>query len=143
MSNRTSNTSKLEQGRANYDFECAENANKELGQKKMEYKAYAKKLPMLIKTNGIGAAMAFAFSKSGKSGVPDINNPWGLLYVQIENWLNKEDGLLLFKFEKNRLAKGLTEVDSGTYKAVTIEVLALLSWIRRFAEGLIDGNSSN
>ena len=140
MSNHTTNISQLEQGRASYAYQCAEaGANME---KKKEYKSHAKKLPMLIKTNGLGAAMAFAFAKGGRSGVPNATNPWGLLYIQIEKWINDPKGLQLMSFPPNQFAKALTQTDAGTYRATTIEVLALLVWIRRFAEGLIEGDAS-
>jgi CRISPR-associated protein Cmr5 len=137
MANPTTNISQLEQGRANYAYACAE-----LGailDKKSEYKSYVKKLPMLIKTNGLGAAIAFAFAKGSRNGVPVTSNPWGVLYIQIEKWITHKEGLELMTFDENRFAKSLTETDCQTYRAVTVEVLALLMWMRRFAEGLIDG----
>jgi CRISPR-associated protein Cmr5 len=134
MTNRT----KLEQGRAAFAYQCAESASKTLSKPK-EYKAYVKKMPMLIKTNGLGAAMAFAFAKGAKGGKVETNTPWGLLYSQIEDWLKKDEKGLITDFEKGRIAKFLAETDSYTYRAVTVEVLAFLSWLRRFAEALIEG----
>lgn len=134
------NRSILEQGRAAFAYRCAEEG---AGlNKKKEYKAYVKRMPMYIKTNGLGAAMAFAFSKGSKGGQIDESNAWGLLHQHIENWL-KEDRKELIDFENGRLAPALTKVDSYTYRAVTIEVTAFLSWLRRFAEGLIEGEDEN
>lgn len=135
---KLSNRTKLEQGRAAFAYQCAENG-KGLTKSK-EYKSYVKKMPMLIKTNGLGAAVAFAFAKGSKGGQPDRNSAWGLLYSQIEDWLN-EDQKQLIKFDPNRLAYQLTEEDSAAYRAVTIEVIALLSWVKRFAEALIEGDA--
>lgn len=132
------NRIKLEQGRAAFAYQCAE-AGKGLTKSK-EYKSYVKKMPMLIKTNGLGAAVAFAFAKGSKGGQPDKNSAWGLLYSQIEERL-KEDQKKLIEFQPNRLAYQLTEEPSATYRAVTVEVLALLSWIKRFAEALIEGDA--
>ncbi|MEN7546980.1 type III-B CRISPR module-associated protein Cmr5 [Rapidithrix thailandica] len=132
----------LEQGRAAFAYTCAENASKSLGKPK-EYKAYVKKMPMLIKTNGLGAAIAFAFSKGSKNGVPQANTPWGLIYTQIENWLLEGDEKGLISFEKTKLAQKLTQVESYTYRAVTVEVLAFFGWLRRFAEGLIEGETND
>jgi CRISPR-associated protein Cmr5 len=140
MADNTTNRTKLEQGRAAFAYQCAEEASKNLGKPK-EYKAYVKKMPMLIKTNGLGASMAFAFAKGAKGGKVETKTPWGLLYTQIENWL-KEDEKGLIDFEKGRIAKFLAETDSYTYRAVTVEILAFLSWLRRFAEALIEGESS-
>lgn len=132
------NRIKLEQGRAAFAYRAAEDGNKLT--KSKEYKSYVKKMPMLIKTNGIGAAVAFAFAKGSKGGQPDLNSAWGLLYSQIERWL-EEDGKQLINFPPNRLAYQLTEESSATYRAVTVEVIALLSWIKRFAEALIEGEA--
>ncbi len=135
MSNRT----RLEQGRAASAFQYAEEGK--ILTKSKEYKAYVKKMPMLIKTNGLGAAIAFAFAKGSKGGVPQPDKAWGRLYMQIEDWLNK-DKKQLIEFTKNRLAYQLTQIDSYTYRAVTLEIMALLSWMKRFSEALIEGDAS-
>lgn len=131
-----STRSKLEQGRASEAYKFAE-AGAQLNKKK-EYKAYVKKMPMLIKTNGLGAALAFAFAKGSKGGIPDKNSAWGLLYLQMEEWL-KIDEKQLIQFDPNRLAHQLTHESSATYRAVTVELMALLSWMKRFSEALIEG----
>lgn len=129
----------LEQGRAAYAYECAERG-KELDKSK-EYKAYVKKMPMLIKSNGLGAAIAFAFAKGSKGGKPKEEDPWGVLYQQIEKWLVQDEKQLI-SFKENRLAHQLTQVESPTYRSTTVEVMALLAWMKRFAEALIEGESS-
>lgn len=131
------NQSKLEQGRAAYAYECAEEANKNL-EKAKEYKSYVKKMPMLIKTNGLGAAVAFALAKGSKDG--EIKKEgWGLLYTQISTYLLEKSPNKLFTFQKKELAKTLTTINSFEYRATTIDVLSFLSWLRRFADGLIEG----
>ncbi|MCB9293462.1 MAG: type III-B CRISPR module-associated protein Cmr5 [Lewinellaceae bacterium] len=137
MSNGTSRT-KLEQGRAAFAFQCAVEGEK-LGKNK-EYKSYVKKMPMLIKTNGLGAAIAFVFAKGSKGGEPNRENPWGLLYAQIEEWILKDEKKLI-AFAPGRLAQALTETESWNYRSVTIEVLAFLNWLKRFADALIEGES--
>ena len=117
----------LEQGRAEYAYKCADEG-KQYGS---DYKSYAKKVPMLIKTNGVGATMAFVFSKSkGKE-----NDAWGLIYKQTKKWL--EDRKLIETNTKD-LSKLLCGIPSPQYRAITNEVLALFTWLRRFAEGLIE-----
>jgi CRISPR-associated protein Cmr5 len=140
MSNGTKRSG-LEQGRAAFAYQCAVDGSKL--DKSKEYKSYVKKMPMLIKTNGLGAAVAFAFAKGSKGGVPDKrNNPWGLLYAQIEEWLGKDEQRLL-QFDSNKLAQKLTETGSTEYRAVTIEVLAFFNWLKRFADALIDGEAQD
>lgn len=137
MSNGTNRTG-LEQGRAAYAYQCAEDGAKL--DKKKEYKSYVKKMPMLIKTNGLGAAVAFAFAKGSKGGNPDKKNPWGLFYTQIESWVKEKQ---LPQLESGKLAQTLTELDSQPYRAVTVEVLAFLNWLKRFADALIEGESQD
>jgi len=131
----------LEQGRAAFAYQRAEDAKKTLNKAK-EYKSYVKKLPMLIKTNGLGASIAFAYAKGAKNGKVETTNPWGLLYTHIEDWLLFDEKKLL-NFEKGSLARELTKTDSAIYRSVTVEVLAFLTWLRRFAEALIEGEATD
>jgi len=130
----------IEQGRAAKAYEFA--LQGAAMTKKKEYKSYVKKMPMLIKTNGLGAALAFSYAKGSNSGKPDQQKAWGLLYHHLEVWL-KEDSKKLIEFSDNHLTQKLMETDSATYRAVTVEVLALLNWLRRFAEALIEGDAEN
>jgi CRISPR-associated protein Cmr5 len=122
---------KLEQGRAAFAFDAAQRGAGLT--KSSEYKAYVKKMPMLIKTNGLGAAISFAYSK----GKGKTDNAWGLIYQQIYEWLKKDPKSLINLASTNDLMKALINADSPTYRATTVEVLALLNWMRRFADGLI------
>ena len=118
---------KLENGRAAFAYKCAEKGAALKGRK--EYKSYVKKIPMLIKINGLGATVAFMKSKGGT---------YGDIYKQLTDWFKQEENPL--KFDVKELAKDLCEMDSQQYKAITTETLALFTWIRRFAEGLIEGD---
>lgn len=124
------NRTKLEQGRAAFAYICAEEGA-QLKDKASEYKAYAKKIPMFIKVNGLGATMAFVWSKGHG------NKAYKLLYNHIERWL-LEDEKNIIEFEEGKIAAKLTEVSSPVYRAVTIEVLAFLNWVKRFADALIE-----
>ncbi len=127
---------KLESGRAEFAYQCAEGV---ADPKRSEYKSYVKKLPMLIKTNGLAAALSFYFANSAQSGKVDTNKTYGLVYRQIEEWL-KKDSKNLVDFEPDKLVKELLEIDSYTYRAVTVEVLAFLSWLRRFADAFAEND---
>ena len=128
----------MEQGRAAFAYICA-TEGAELKEKSKEYRAYTRKLPMLIKTNGLGAAIAFAFAKGSENRKVKPEKAWGLLYLHIQKWLG-DKGLISISGE---LAKTLTELDSKTYRAISVEVLALLAWIKRFAEALIDEEATD
>jgi CRISPR-associated protein Cmr5 len=46
--------------------------------------------------------------------------------------------------DANDLVKILIELDSPTYRAVTLEVLALFNWMKRFVDSMIpDDKNSN
>ncbi len=137
MNNQETNRAGLEQGRAAQAYQYAVEGSKL--SKNKEFKSYVKKMPMLIKANGLGAAVAFAFAKGSKNGIAQTNEPWGLIYSQLEDWLEKKG----VKVQKNQLARLLTETSSASYRSITIEVLALLNWMKRFADALIEGESED
>jgi CRISPR-associated protein Cmr5 len=106
-----------------------------------KYKSNVKNLPMYIKTNGLGATFAFVLSKSGNSSLE--KKAWFLIYYQMKGWLKNHKKYLLDGKENEDLVKILIQLDSSKYRAVTIEVLAFFNWLRRFAEGLIEGDNEN
>jgi CRISPR-associated protein Cmr5 len=127
------NTDKIEDGRAHHAFEAAQAAEEEGGCVAVDYQSYAKDLPMRIKTNGLGSALAFIKAKDARA--------YDLLYQDIGDWLTtNERAYLLDGAEGDDLVEQIVSLDSTAYRAVTREVLAYLSWLRRFAEGLIDSN---
>lgn len=119
---------KIEAGRADYAYTCAED-----GVKHKYYKSYVKNIPMLIKTNGLAATFAFMFSKKDKA--------YTEIYNQVEKWLVNDECIVKSVYEKEEhkgdsLVKKLTLMNSSDYKVITNEVMALFTWLRRFAEGL-------
>lgn len=133
----------IEQDRAAYAYECAADAAKLASEKAKEYRSHVKKIPMMIKTNGLGATLAFIFSKGNEGGRVQLKKSYGLMYQQLEDWLTKEKYQRVFYLEGTDSHKTLVEriiqLDSAKYRAATVEVLTLLGWTRRFAEGLIEG----
>ncbi len=128
----------IESGRAKFAWECTKEALKELDEKKQkEYKSYAKKIPMYIKTNGLGASFAFMFSKK---------DTYSYIGDQITKWLKKCPTKVI-SLEENAnfeiLVEKIVSLNSSSYRALTIEVLAFLNWLRRFAEGLIEEGETN
>ncbi len=109
-----------------------------------EYKSNVKKVPMQIKTNGLGASCAFMISKAKKE-----NNSWQLIYLQLQKWFIKDEKYCKYAINENQeivldgkktdLIKFLVQIDSTYYRALTVEALAYFAWLRRFAEGLIEG----
>ena len=114
----------IEQGRATYAFKVVQEVSDSL---KKEYKSAAKKLPVLIKTNGLGQSLAF---------IKKRNNSYDKLYEQIGKWLQTEDTKRLV--EEGELVEKVIKLDSHAYRQVTVETLALLNWMRRFVDSLIE-----
>ncbi len=115
----------LENNRAKFAFDMVQNVKKRVPDKKDEYVSWSKKIPVLIKTNGLGQTLAFM-----KSRAKDETN---LMLKQIKDWLVLKNELN----EKDDLVKKITEIDSSTYRRWTREVIALFNWVRRFAEGYL------
>lgn len=115
----------IEQGRAAFAFKKAQegmnNLNREI------YPSYTKKVPMLIKTNGLAQTLAFMKAKK---------HEYMTIYNQIEEWLNLEQNDYLLKAQGKELLDKVISSNSSTYRQITIEVLAFLSWLSRFAEGM-------
>lgn len=129
----TTTRQKLEQGRAAFAFQRAiEGYNYH----RTEYAPAVKKVPMMIKTNGLGATLAFMFSKQ---------KTMGTILKDIELWVNNIENIktkAIYENTKgNALVQKVTELDSYEYRIMTIEVLAFLNWLRRFAEGIDKQNN--
>ena len=135
MSDRLALQKTLERGKAKFAYECAEEGNRIT--KKSEYKAYVKKIPMLIKANGLGATFAYVNAKSSAE-TDKAGYAFHLLYQHTTGWLKQEPkGLISDRLINDNLVKVLIELNSPEYRAVTNEVLAFFVWLKRFAEGLI------
>jgi CRISPR-associated protein Cmr5 len=93
-----------------------------------DYKSYVKKIPMMILNNGLGATFAFVYSRR------DVD-AYNLIYNQTNEWLKKDD--------KNDLIDWIINLESSEYRAVTNEVLALFNWLKRFADGMIEGEDND
>ena len=118
------NIRSVEQGRAKFAYDqvkkVAIDTNPEDLKKK--YKSGAKKLPVLIKTNGLAQALAYIQNRD--------NYP--RLYGQIASWLRTK-GLI----EGGDLVEQVVNMESNEYRRITTETLALLNWVRRFVDGLM------
>jgi CRISPR-associated protein Cmr5 len=127
---------KLEKGRAEFAYRCVEKAIeifKDNSKKQKEYKSYARKIPTMILSNGLGQTLAFIKAKSEKG------NAYDLIYQQLTEYM-KSDHTARIKMpqEKNDLVEWVISCNSSTYRYITQEILAFLNWLKRFVEGLIE-----
>ena len=119
----------IEQGRAAFAYDCVKEIVQETDEGlKKKYKTGAKKLAVLIKTNGLGQALAFINRR-------DAGNE--KLYDTIGQWLSHKQ--LIELDEDGDLVAVVIEKPSSEYRRITIETLALLNWVRRFVDGLMAG----
>ncbi|RKX56013.1 MAG: type III-B CRISPR module-associated protein Cmr5 [Thermotoga sp.] len=136
--NNTTTMKGIEQGRAKFAYKCAKKGSEIEKKEYKSYVSYVKKIPMLIKTNGLGVTFAFIKSKSSNDK-SKAGYAYHLLYNQTKEWLKKDDKNLIHMNESDDLVEKMISLNSQEYRAVTIEVLAFFNWLRRFAEGLIEG----
>lgn len=81
--------------------------------------------PSMILQNGFGQSMAFWLQKS--KTMPKYNE---LLEI-LRDWLNKRD--LIKSNDKKEFIKNISVVEQVTYLAAQKEALALLEWVKRYA----------
>ena len=135
----------LEKDRAKFAFKCVEKFIKSNDKEKQKkYRGYIRNIPSMILNNGLGSTVAFIFSKRLKKE--------GIVYNQVgENifdWLRENQNRYLIDLDsKNNAEEKLKELidkiinqNSQEYRATTNEVLALFGWLKRFADGMIDGD---
>ena len=130
-----SETKKLEQGRAEFAYKCVKEALGNFDDKKQgEYRSYSRKIPTMILTNGLGQTLAFAKAKA------ENGNAYELLYNQITDYLKSENTTRIkMPPDQNELVEWVISCESKEYRFITQELLAFLNWLKRFAEGMIEG----
>ena len=126
----------LDKERAKFAFECATNGinNEDDGR----YSSHVKKIPMLIKTNGLGPAFAFIFSKGKVDSNKDGDKAYNLIYVQTKEWIEKNPVITYDKEAEDSFMEYIVSLPSDKYKNLTVEIIAFLNWVRRFADGMED-----
>lgn len=122
----------LEQRRANYAWQRIDEVKKKGFAK--EYGQLARSAPTMILSNGLGQTLAFWKAKGYKNGQPKDNgaNPHARLLEHVSAWV-----LPQLKVPNNNdllvwVMNGSTTTDG--YRRATAEAMALLTWLKRFAE---------
>ncbi|MFM9947494.1 MAG: type III-B CRISPR module-associated protein Cmr5 [Saprospiraceae bacterium] len=122
---------KIEQGRASVAFSRVKAFVAE-GKDLDEYKSYSRKFPMMVKTSGLGAALAFIQSKQ--------KTAYNRILDDIMHWLRVDEKKIVVVNTQDRkeFLNQVLDLDANQYRGLTTEVLAFMNWHRRFTEGLID-----
>jgi CRISPR-associated protein Cmr5 len=129
-----SNQQTLEQKRAAFAWEKIKFVQKESYKK--EYGQLARSAPALIQVNGLGQAMAFLRAKGPKDSKKG-NNAHGKLYGDISEWMKLSRGYSHPDGLSGWIVNASTTSDQ--YRCATSDVIALLVWIKRFAEAELGG----
>lgn len=131
----------LEQERAKYAWYCINEIKEEKNDNlEDKYKSYVKKAPSYILVNGLGNTLAFFKSKFGGSEksedkkVSKDREAYKALYDHINKWFQER-----FNIKKDILEWITLEASSIDVFKVTKETIALLNWMRRFAEAELKG----
>jgi len=121
----------IENGRARYAFTVVNEHLQERNIDSSDYKSYIKKLPAMIQVNGLGQTLAFCLAKKKE---------YRAIYDQIEAWIREHHSGLISRYDpdgRKTFIEILISMNSSDYRIVTTETMALLNWMRRFADGLI------
>ncbi|MHA2641765.1 MAG: type III-B CRISPR module-associated protein Cmr5 [bacterium JZ-2024 1] len=118
----------LDQQRARQAWEnIQEVVRKDGGDLKKKYGGLARKVPFLILTNGLGQTLAFLRAK-GKDKPEDAHH---LIYGHISRWTMSQ---IPSQGSEKDLLKWVLSADSASYRRASVEALAFLNWLKRFAE---------
>lgn len=117
----------VESGRAKYAYDAVEKVMRKNSANIDEVRSYIKRLPIMIQTNGLGQALAFYYSKG--EGHLDI-------YNIIATWFSPTEKHTFITIDEE-LIYAISKMDRSTYRVVTTEVMELLNWMRRFADGIV------
>jgi len=119
----------LEQERAQRAWECVQEVTSKPQELKKKYGSLARKVPMLVLTNGLGQTLAFLKAK-GKNDPADEHT---VLFRHLSSWvLSQVDPSAAAS--NGDLLRWVLQNDSAAYRRATMEALAFLTWLERFAE---------
>ena len=120
----------LEQRRANYAWQRIDEVKKKGFAKK--YGQLARGAPADVQTNGLGQTLAFWRANGFKASKAQQNEHAQLLQ-DVSRWVMEER----FRWSHEKGLLGWITGDGATtdeYRQATVETLALLVWLKRFAE---------
>jgi CRISPR-associated protein Cmr5 len=127
----------LEQERAQRAWECVKEVTSKSQEFKKKYGSLARKVPMLVLTNGLGQTLAFLLAKA-KRHEPEQKRSveakaHDLLLVHLSSWVLSQVASSTTA-SNGDLLQWVLHNDSVAYRRATMEALAFLTWLERFAE---------
>lgn len=124
---RQSHQQTLDQQRAKHAWDDIQSVVSRPDDFKKKYRSLARKVPMLVLTNGLGQTLAFLRAK-GKDDPSDEHN---VLFRHLSAWTM---GQVASRAGNQNLLDWVLNNDSVAYRRTTTEALAYLVWLKRFAE---------
>lgn len=106
------------------------------------YLAAIKGLPVLIRTNGLGQAMAMMLSQRGRetAGGSARGQAFGTIYQQMRAWLGGDEAAAALP--GGDLIAALCAADQRHYLAVQAEAMLYAEWLKKFANAFIAGDDA-
>lgn len=108
-----------------------------------EYKPLVKKMNVLIQKNGMIGTLVFLLSKSLKNKqhkeVLKIIREWCDQDTKLD-FLKEKELKNTSKMEDAEFIEKITQLTNREYLFLTQEMMTLFGWIKRFADGMIEGD---
>ncbi len=102
-----------------------------------EFKPFSAGAPSMILQNGLGQTMAFWLAKGTKEVGINQKDKHIELFDTVKDWLSLSSGDVHNRFttatDRTGFIQELTAMDLARYLAAQNETLALLEWVKRFA----------
>ncbi len=114
----------LQQKRAAHAWACVERVSTKPDDFRKKYGSQVRGLPSLIQSNGLGQTLAFLLAKDKN----EKNTHYRAVYDHVSTWVQQELGV------QGDFLEWLLQQSSTDYRRAAAEVLAYLSWLKRFAE---------
>ncbi|MCY4674686.1 MAG: type III-B CRISPR module-associated protein Cmr5 [Bacteroidetes bacterium] len=126
----------LDQLRAKDAWDAVKRVLKVGGNVSQEYSREVKRLPIRIRTAGLGQALGFLYAKSDKRSI-DAKN---LLLEDLAKWLLVERKLAKrpnSASDRSAILRAIVDGDAEFLRRATGEALMYLQWLGRFTEAEI------
>ena len=121
----------MEQERAQFALaKVSDFAEKCPAERQKELRSHVSALPALIRMNGLGQALAFYRMK-------DKGSSHEQLYLLVSHWLCDEKSAGRIFETPGDVLSGITSGEMFQYMAAQNEALALLEWVKKFANALL------
>lgn len=106
-----------------------------------EYKTLVKKMNVLIQKNGMIGTLVFLLSKKNKQHkeVLKIIREWCDQDTKLD-FLKEKELKNTSKMEDAEFIEKITQLTNREYLFLTQEMMTLFGWIKRFADGMIEGD---